>query len=116
VAVDRRDGRRPGDRDPAREALGRLAVRRLGRAGHRCQLGPLHSRRLTVRATWFSSQLYKLGNYRVVHRLVRGNTMTPTFTRGPGESLGVSTLEMGMDELAYPLGMDPPELRVRRHT
>jgi CO/xanthine dehydrogenase Mo-binding subunit len=58
-------------------------------------------------ATGVSSQLYKLADYRGVHRLIRGNTMTPTFTRGPGESLGVSTLEMGMDELAYALGVDP---------
>jgi len=67
-------------------------------------------------ATGVSSQLYALQNYRGVHRLIRGNTMTPTFTRGPGESLGVSTLEMGMDELAYALGMDPVELRLRNHT
>jgi xanthine dehydrogenase YagR molybdenum-binding subunit len=67
-------------------------------------------------ATGVSSQLYKLADYRGVHRLIRGNTMTPTFTRGPGESLGVSTLEMGMDELAYALGVDPVELRLLNHT
>ncbi len=67
-------------------------------------------------ATGVSSQLYALENYRGVHRLIRGNTMTPTFTRGPGESLGVATLEMGMDELAYALGIDPLELRLRNHT
>jgi xanthine dehydrogenase YagR molybdenum-binding subunit len=67
-------------------------------------------------ATGVSSQLYALENYRGVHRLIRGNTMTPTFTRGPGESLGVATLEMGMDELAYAVGIDPVELRLRNHT
>ena len=35
-------------------------------------------------ATGVSSQLYTCPNYEGVHRLVRGNTMTPTFTRGPG--------------------------------
>ena len=35
--------------------------------------------------------------------------MTPTFTRGPGEALGVFTLECAMDELATELGMDPVE-------
>jgi xanthine dehydrogenase YagR molybdenum-binding subunit len=67
-------------------------------------------------ATGVSSQLYACENYLGVHRLIKGNTMTPTFTRGPGEALGVFTLETAMDELAYLLPMDPVELRVRNHT
>jgi xanthine dehydrogenase YagR molybdenum-binding subunit len=67
-------------------------------------------------ATGASSQVYATPNYRGVHRLVRGNTMTPTFTRGPGESLGVFVLETAMDELAETLGVDPVELRVRTHS
>jgi xanthine dehydrogenase YagR molybdenum-binding subunit len=66
-------------------------------------------------ATGVSSQLYACPNYRGVHRLIHGNTMTPTFTRGPGESLGVFVLETAMDELAHELGVDPIELRVRNH-
>ncbi|HEY7101675.1 MAG TPA: molybdopterin cofactor-binding domain-containing protein, partial [Mycobacteriales bacterium] len=49
------------------------------------------------------------------HRLIRGNTMTPTFTRGPGESAGSFVLESAMDELAHALAIDPVELRVRAH-
>jgi xanthine dehydrogenase YagR molybdenum-binding subunit len=60
-----------------------------------------------------ASQLYACPSFEGVHRLVRGNTMTPTFTRGPGEALGVFTLECAMDELAYQLGFDPIELRLR---
>jgi xanthine dehydrogenase YagR molybdenum-binding subunit len=60
-----------------------------------------------------SSQLYAAPNHEGVHRLVRGNTMTPTFTRGPGEAVGVFTLECAMDELAGELGIDPVELRLR---
>jgi xanthine dehydrogenase YagR molybdenum-binding subunit len=67
-------------------------------------------------ATGVSSQLYSCDNYLGVHRLIKGNTMTPTFTRGPGESLGVFTLETAMDELAYLLRIDPVELRLRNHT
>ncbi|MDT5240030.1 MAG: xanthine dehydrogenase YagR molybdenum-binding subunit, partial [Mycobacterium sp.] len=67
-------------------------------------------------ATGVSSQLYACENYLGVHRLIKGNTMTPTFTRGPGESLGVFTLETAMDELAYLLQIDPVELRLRNHT
>ena len=67
-------------------------------------------------ATGASSQLYACANYRGVHRLIKGNTMTPTFTRGPGEALGVFTLETAMDELASLLRIDPVELRLRNHT
>jgi xanthine dehydrogenase YagR molybdenum-binding subunit len=66
-------------------------------------------------ATGVSSQLYGPENYLGVHRLIHGNTTTPTFTRGPGESLGVFMLEAAMDELAHELGMDPVELRLRNH-
>jgi xanthine dehydrogenase YagR molybdenum-binding subunit len=47
--------------------------------------------------------------------LIRGNTMTPTFTRGPGEATGIFALECAMDELAYELDVDPIELRLRNH-
>jgi xanthine dehydrogenase YagR molybdenum-binding subunit len=67
-------------------------------------------------ATGPSSQVYACPNYRGVHRMVRGNTMTPTFTRGPGESVGTFVLETAMDELAEGLGIDPVELRIRAHS
>ncbi len=67
-------------------------------------------------ATGVSSQLYGFDNYRGVHRLIKGNTMTPTFTRGPGEAFGVFVLETAMDQLAYELGMDPVALRLLNHT
>ena len=62
-----------------------------------------------------SAQAYACPNYEGVYRLIRGNTMTPTFTRGPGESAGMFALESAMDELAYALGLDPLELRLRNH-
>ncbi|KAB2386341.1 xanthine dehydrogenase family protein molybdopterin-binding subunit [Actinomadura montaniterrae] len=63
-----------------------------------------------------ASQLYAAPAFEGVHRLVRGNTMTPTFTRGPGEAAGVFSLECAMDELACELGADPVELRLRNLT
>jgi xanthine dehydrogenase YagR molybdenum-binding subunit len=60
-----------------------------------------------------ASQLYASPAYEGILRLVRGNTMTPTFTRGPGEAVGVFTLECAMDELASELGVDPITLRLR---
>jgi xanthine dehydrogenase YagR molybdenum-binding subunit len=74
----------------------------------RVTLGADEQGRLSV-----SSQLYAVDNYLGVHRLIKGNTMTPTFTRGPGETLGVYALETAMDELAYRVGVDPVELRLR---
>jgi xanthine dehydrogenase YagR molybdenum-binding subunit len=67
-------------------------------------------------ATGVSSQMYRCPAFSGVHRLVRGNTMTPTFTRGPGESVASFVLETAMDELAAELGLDPVELRLRNHT
>ncbi len=63
-----------------------------------------------------ASQLYGCPAFEGVHHLVRGNTMTPTFTRGPGEAAGVFSLECAMDELAAGLGIDPVELRRRNLT
>jgi xanthine dehydrogenase YagR molybdenum-binding subunit len=66
-------------------------------------------------ATGVSSQLYACENFEGFHRLIHGNTMTPTFTRGPGESVGSFVLETAMDELAHELGIDPVDLRVQDH-
>lgn len=41
--------------------------------------------------------------------------MTPTFTRGPGETTGMFALECLMDELAHRIGVDPVQLRLRNH-
>ncbi|WP_017597913.1 xanthine dehydrogenase family protein molybdopterin-binding subunit, partial [Nocardiopsis lucentensis] len=62
-----------------------------------------------------TAQLYACPNYEGVFRLARANTMTPTFMRAPGEGSGVFALETAMDELAYELGVDPIELRLRNH-
>lgn len=58
---------------------------------------------------------YACPNYAGGYRLVRGNISTPTFTRGPGEATGMFALESAMDELAYAVGVDPLELRLRNH-
>uniref|UniRef100_UPI00066D32D5 xanthine dehydrogenase family protein molybdopterin-binding subunit n=1 Tax=Streptomyces sp. SBT349 TaxID=1580539 RepID=UPI00066D32D5 len=61
------------------------------------------------------AQMYACPAYEGVYRLVRGNTMTPTFMRCPGEATGMFALESAMDELAAGLGLDPLELRLRNH-
>ncbi len=62
-----------------------------------------------------SSMMYQCPNYEGTYQLVRLNTMTPTFTRGPGETSGAFALECALDELAYKLGLDPIELRLRNY-
>ncbi|GAA3747233.1 xanthine dehydrogenase family protein molybdopterin-binding subunit [Plantactinospora mayteni] len=60
--------------------------------------------------------MYAAATYAGGYRLARGNTITPTFTRGPGAATGMFALESAMDELAYEIGVDPLELRLRNHT
>jgi xanthine dehydrogenase YagR molybdenum-binding subunit len=58
---------------------------------------------------------YACPNHAGGYRLVRGNVVTPTFVRGPGEATGMFALECAMDELAYAVGVDPLDLRLRNH-
>jgi xanthine dehydrogenase YagR molybdenum-binding subunit len=48
-------------------------------------------------------------------RVVRVHLGTPTAMRAPHEGPGMFALESAMDELAYELGIDPLELRLRNH-
>ncbi|MFD9903573.1 xanthine dehydrogenase family protein molybdopterin-binding subunit [Streptomyces sp. NPDC059063] len=62
-----------------------------------------------------AGQMYACPNHEGVYRLIRANTMTPTFMRCPGEATGLFALETAMDELAERLGLDPLELRLRNY-
>lgn len=57
--------------------------------------------------------LYAAENLFITQSVVRLNTTANSFMRAPGESIGTFALESAMDELAYDLGMDPVELRLR---
>jgi xanthine dehydrogenase YagR molybdenum-binding subunit len=59
--------------------------------------------------------LYQCPNVYTSERLVALDTGTPQFMRAPGEATGTFAVESAMDELAYALGMDPLELRLRNH-
>ncbi|WP_067487986.1 xanthine dehydrogenase family protein molybdopterin-binding subunit [Actinomadura hibisca] len=60
-----------------------------------------------------SRVMYRASNRRTAHRLTRLDVPTPSWMRAPGETPGMFALESAMDELAYTLGVDPVELRVR---
>jgi xanthine dehydrogenase YagR molybdenum-binding subunit len=59
--------------------------------------------------------LYSSGTSVTTHRLVRASIATPSYARAPGWATGTFALECAMDELAWALGMDPVELRLRNH-
>ena len=97
---DRRDARRTPHRDPPREALGHLAVRRLGRAG---------DRRLARRST-------RCENFEgVAPADPRQHDDADLHARAGGVGGRRSCSRSAMDELAHELGIDPVELRLRNH-
>lgn len=59
--------------------------------------------------------IYNVPNLQWKHELVPLNLPEPTFMRAPGECPGSFALESAMDELAYKLGRDPLELRLKNH-
>lgn len=58
---------------------------------------------------------YKCPNLSTSHRIVRVDVNTPSPMRGPGEASGSFAVESTMDELAYAVGLDPLELRLRNY-
>ena len=61
------------------------------------------------------NMLYDCPNFEASYQLARGNVMTSTFTRAPGEAPGSFALESLMDDLAYKLSIDPIQLRLLNH-
>ena len=60
-----------------------------------------------------SKIMYAVPNSLISYRVTPMHVILPTYTRGPGKSTGSFALESAMDELAYKLGMDPIELRLK---
>ncbi|QRK07648.1 xanthine dehydrogenase family protein molybdopterin-binding subunit [Archangium violaceum] len=63
----------------------------------------------------WSGLLYQCDNVRLDYKLVQLDTYTPIDMRAPGAALGVYALECAMDELAYKVGIDPLELRLKNY-
>ncbi|MDO7853970.1 xanthine dehydrogenase family protein molybdopterin-binding subunit [Hymenobacter convexus] len=59
--------------------------------------------------------LYDCPTFESHYELGRANVMTSTFTRAPGEAPGSFAIESSMDDLAYQLGIDPIEIRLRNY-
>src|SRR5262249_3954218 len=63
----------------------------------------------------WSGLLYRCDNARFEYKLAKLDVYTPIDMRAPGATWGVYALECAMDELAYKLGVDPLELRLKNY-
>src|SRR5215475_669972 len=63
----------------------------------------------------WSGMLYRCDNARFEHKVAQLDFYTPIDTRAPGATWGLYALECAMDELAYELGVDPLELRLKNY-
>ncbi len=63
----------------------------------------------------WSGQLYACDNVHLGYHVVDLDQYTPIDMRAPGAAHGVHALEVAMDELAYDVGIDPLELRLRNY-
>ena len=64
----------------------------------------------------WSHKLYPAENTLFKHKLVPLDLCTPLDMRAPGGCTGMHAIECTMDELAYKLGLDPLELRLRNYS
>ncbi|MGE7368550.1 xanthine dehydrogenase family protein molybdopterin-binding subunit [Neorhizobium sp. NPDC001467] len=63
-------------------------------------------------ANW-SGMAYACDNVKISYEIAKLDMSTPGDMRAPGAATGVTALETAMDELAYEVGIDPLELRIR---
>lgn len=59
--------------------------------------------------------MYAVGNFRSEQNIVPVNTVTPGALRAPGKNPSAFGIESAMDELAYAVGIDPLQIRLRNH-
>lgn len=63
----------------------------------------------------WSGMLYQCPNVSFDYQLVPLDVYTPLDMRAPGATIGVFALECAMDEMAYAVGMDPIEFRLKNY-
>lgn len=63
----------------------------------------------------WSGLLYQCENAKLTHKVAQLDLFTPIDMRAPGAAWGMYALESAMDELAYKLGIDPLELRLKNY-
>ncbi|MFO0575208.1 MAG: xanthine dehydrogenase family protein molybdopterin-binding subunit [Polyangia bacterium] len=63
-----------------------------------------------------SSVMYRCENTRLDYKIAPLDLYTPIDMRAPGAVTGLFALECALDELAYAVGVDPLELRIKNYT
>jgi len=104
-------GYRPTNRQ--RLAIGADRTGRLSAIVHEARVEKSHNDGYEDNVTGVPRFMYSVPNVRSTYRAVALDVNPPTFTRAPGTVSGVFALENAIDELAFRLGMDPIELRLR---
>jgi xanthine dehydrogenase YagR molybdenum-binding subunit len=106
-----------GHRAPTRQTmrLGADASGQLAALSHHTLTQTSSFDDFTEPSSVISRVLYATPALASTHSLVRGDVGTPSFMRAPGEASGSVILESAMDEMAFALGMDPLEFRLRNY-
>ncbi|MDN2579640.1 xanthine dehydrogenase family protein molybdopterin-binding subunit [Aquibium sp. ELW1220] len=86
---------------------------RLTGIGHEALVSNLPGEKFSEPVTQATPFLYRGENRVIGHRIARVNRTCAGSVRAPGEAVGVTMLEIAMDELAAAAGIDPVELRLR---
>jgi xanthine dehydrogenase YagR molybdenum-binding subunit len=86
---------------------------RLTGIGHEALVSNLEDESFSEPVTQATAFLYRGENRVIGHRIARVNRTCAGSVRAPGEAVGVTALEIAMDELAAASGIDPVELRRR---
>ncbi len=81
--------------------------------GHDALVSNLPDESFSEPVTQATPFLYRGENREIGHRIARVNRTCAGSVRAPGEAVGVTILEVAMDELAEAAGIDPVELRLR---
>jgi xanthine dehydrogenase YagR molybdenum-binding subunit len=104
-----------GGRTPAEQriALGANRDGELTAVLHSALTGTTSHGRYAEQCTFPVRHLWAAPNLFVEQKIVILDTVTNTWMRAPGESIGTFALESALDELAYALHMDPIDLRRR---
>jgi xanthine dehydrogenase YagR molybdenum-binding subunit len=104
-----------GGRTPAEQriALGAKRAGELTAVLHSAVTATTSHGRYAEQCTFPVRHLWSAPNLYVEQKIVTLDTVTNTWMRAPGESIGTFALESALDELSYALRVDPIELRRR---
>jgi xanthine dehydrogenase YagR molybdenum-binding subunit len=82
---------------------------------HECLEETSHHEDYNENVVNWSGVLYNCPNAKLDYKVAQLDFATPMDMRAPGATTGVWAIEAAMDELAYKLGIDPVELRLKNY-